>query len=127
MFAFFELLFSSIDGAVEHAHSRNKVYTKNLKIGFSRNFCNAIYTYSTVLYTTACFRTGGFKSSMDAKYCFRLTLLSTRKFMKAFSFFYSQLLHMILPFSCLIHFFMQLLQRAFVRSTAIYDTLPRGS
>ena len=48
MFAFFRLLFGSIDGAEEHAHTRNKVHAKNRKIGFSRNFCSAIYIYSTV-------------------------------------------------------------------------------
>ena len=48
MFAFLRLLFGSIDGAEEHAHTRNKVHAKNRKIGFSRNFCSAIYTYSTV-------------------------------------------------------------------------------
>ena len=49
MFAFLRLLFGSIDGAEEHAHTRNKVHAKNRKIGFSRNFCSAIYTYSTVV------------------------------------------------------------------------------
>ena len=48
MFAFLRLLFGSIDGAEEHAHTRNKVHAKNRKIGFSRIFCSAIYTYSTV-------------------------------------------------------------------------------
>ena len=48
MFVFLRLLFGSIDGAEEHAHTRNKVHAKNRKIGFSRNFCSAIYTYSTV-------------------------------------------------------------------------------
>ena len=48
MFAFLRLLFGSIDGAEEHAHTRNKVHAKSRKIGFSRNFCSAIYTYSTV-------------------------------------------------------------------------------
>ena len=45
---FFLLLFDSIGGAVELARSRNKVHTKIRKISFSRNFCSAIYTYSTV-------------------------------------------------------------------------------
>ena len=53
MFAFLRLLFGSIDGAEEHAHTRNKVHAKNRKIGFSRNFCSAIYTYSTV-YSPRC-------------------------------------------------------------------------
>ena len=46
---FFLLLFDSIGGAVELALSRNKVHAKNRKISFLRNFCSAIYTYSTVL------------------------------------------------------------------------------
>ena len=48
MIAFFWLLFGSIDGAVELVHWRNKIHAKKRKIGFSRNFCSAIYTYSTV-------------------------------------------------------------------------------
>ena len=44
----FLLLFDSIGGAVELALSRNKVHAKNRNISFSRNFCSAIYTYSTV-------------------------------------------------------------------------------
>ena len=45
----FSLLFVSIGGAVELARSRNnKVHAKKRKISFSRNFCSAIYTYSTV-------------------------------------------------------------------------------
>ena len=52
---FFLLLFVSIGGAVELARSRNKVHAKNRKISFSRNFCSAIYTYSTVIrLTTLC-------------------------------------------------------------------------
>ena len=47
-FYIFLLLFVSIGGAVELARSRNKVHAKNRKISFSRNFCSAIYTYSTV-------------------------------------------------------------------------------
>ena len=47
---FFLLLFGSIDGAVELASSRNKVHAKKRKMGFSRNFCSAIYTYSTVFH-----------------------------------------------------------------------------
>ena len=45
---FFLLLFDSIGGAVELARSQNKVHAKNRKISFSRIFCSAIYTYSTV-------------------------------------------------------------------------------
>ena len=34
--------------SLELAHTRTKVHAKKRKIGYSRNFCSAIYTYSTV-------------------------------------------------------------------------------
>ena len=68
---FFLLLFNSIGGAVELSRSRNKVHAKKRKISFSRNFCSAIYTYSTVIQSNSALLLGTFINSLvySRDYC----------------------------------------------------------